>query len=112
MPEFITQHPIALTFASVFVGFVLLRTAYWRFAPRMRACETCGHQGDARRIVRGAYWIELPILVLGLTVGLLVHLLLSFAILTFLWRTFGAYLVCENCGSERLDRVHHEAHGA
>lgn len=104
MPTFVATHPIAAG-AAGFVTFVFtLRTLLWRFLPRERRCETCGSQGDARRVVRGAFWIEIPILVAGLSIGLVVHLILMFAILVFLWRTFGAYLVCAKCGSERLEK--------
>lgn len=104
MPTFVATHPIA-SGAAGFVTFVFtLRTLLWRFLPRKRHCETCGSVGDARRVVRGAFWLEIPILAAGLSIGLVVHLILMFAILVFLWRTFGAYLVCASCGSERLSK--------
>lgn len=104
MSTFVAAHPIAAG-AAGFVTFVFtLRTLLWRFLPRKRQCETCGTVGDARRVVRGALWLELPILAAGLSIGLVVHLILMFAILVFLWRTFGAYLVCTTCGSERLEK--------
>lgn len=104
MTTFLATHPIAAG-AAGFVTFVFgLRTLLWRALPRERRCETCEAQGEARRVVRGSYWFEIPVLAAGLSIGLIVHLVLMFAVLVFLWRTFGAYLVCARCGSERLSK--------
>jgi hypothetical protein len=102
MIEFYNEHTPSVIFALAFLTVVAARTAYWKFAPRFRSCETCGHTGDAKRVLRGSYFIELPILALGLSVGLFVHLLLVFSLFIFIWRTLGAYLVFSKCGSERL----------
>ena len=103
MTEFLTEHGFALGTAAFFTVIFLLRESIWRFVKPVKQCETCGHTGEAKRVVRGKYWIEIPILCLGLTIGLIIHLLLIFSILVFVWRTFGAYLTCAQCGSERLD---------
>lgn len=105
MPAFANAHPVALGAAAFVAAVFALRTALWRFMPRDRRCDTCGHVGPAKRVIRGAVWIEVPILIAGMSIGLVVHLILMFAILVFLWRTFGAYLTCANCGSERLEKV-------
>lgn len=102
MSAFLAAHPIAAGAAGFVVSVFGLRTLLWRALPRERHCETCGTQGPARRVVRGSYWLEIPVLAAGLSIGLIVHLVLMFAVLVFLWRTFGAYLVCPSCGSERL----------
>lgn len=100
----LNAHPIALAAVLVVVAIFALRTTYWKFSLPSRLCDTCGRTGEAKRVVRGSYWFEIPVLVLGLSVGLVVHLILFFAILILMWRTLGSYLVCPACGSERLEK--------
>lgn len=99
---FIHEHALAVSVVGFFVAVFLFRQIYWRFSKPVRSCETCARSGPVKRVVRGAAWIETPILMAGLSVGLVVHLLLFFSILVFTWRTLGAYLICPACGSERL----------
>lgn len=102
MSELLNAHPFALGAAGFFISVFLLREVIWRTVKPVKACETCAHTGTVKRVVRGKYWIEIPLLGLGLTVGLVVHLVLVFSMLVFIWRTFGSYLACAKCGSERL----------
>lgn len=105
MLDFASTHPFAAGAAGFFLLVFVLREAVWRLTKPARACETCTHAGPAKRVVRGKYWIEVPLLGLGLSVGLVVHLVLVFSLLIFVWRTFGSYLTCAKCGSERLETV-------
>ncbi len=97
-------HPAFSIIWLVTVGLVLIRTVVWRYRPFV-SCETCAHSGKAKRIIRGNGWVELIVLSIGLTVGLIIMEILWVTIVYFLWRSLGSYLTCDNCGSERIARV-------
>ncbi len=100
--EFFEAHAFALSVALGVTILISLRGLVWKFARPVRTCDTCEYHGAVRRIVPGAWWVEYPVIAVGLTVGFFVHVLLVAALVMFLWRTLASYKVCAKCGSERL----------
>ncbi len=104
MMVFLEQNTLAVTTILVMVVVLGLRNLYWRTAQPVRTCDTCGHTAKVKRIIPGKWYIEYPVIALGFSVGLVVHLVLIFAVVMLLWRTLASYVICTECGSERLEK--------